>query len=154
MTKKEQLITWYHTIDSFSDLEDYYIKLMNCIDNKLEDNYWTIIRLKDNILNILWYSPCNFITNIIKYRKFLWEDRWYDYWFLLNAIQIKLEQDAKNYRNNGICTSTDEVAKEMENTVALIKRINNDNYDDFKQSKVDIKNLFDYIGNNILKWWD
>ena len=132
MTKKDKLIKWYNSINDFNALEDWCTGHPLIEDTKIEESYWTLSRLKDTLVEILWYHPCNFIGNTIKYRKVLWNDRWFDYAYLLYMIQNKLEEDAKLYRKHGMCTTSNEAAEEMEKVVAILKRITNDEYDNFK----------------------
>jgi len=154
MNKKDKLIKWYNSIDNFSELEDWYTELPFIADTKIEENYWTLSRLKDTIVETLWWHPLNFVSNIITYRKFLWNDRWFDYTYLLYMIQIKLEQDSKRYRLRGMCVPSTEYAEQMERAVALLKKIEKDDYEDLEQQPRDIHKLFKYIDNNILGWWD
>ena len=152
--KKEKLIKWYRSIGDLSDLEDWFTGAPMIEGTKIEDVYWALSRLKDNIFDIFWYYPLGFIHNIIKYRRILWYDRWWDYYHLLFMLQIKLEQDAKYYKRHGMCTTSKETAEEMERVIALLKRINNDNYDNLEDQPKDIKKVFKYIGNKLPGWWD
>jgi len=154
MNKKDKLIKWYNSIDSFYDLECWYTELPFVEDTKIEDTYWMLSRFKDTVVETLWYLPCNFINNIIKYRKFLWRDRWFDYTYILYMIQVKLEQDAKRYRRHGMCVPSTEYAEQMERAVALLKKIDKDDYEDLEELPKDVHKLFKYIDNNILGWWD
>jgi hypothetical protein len=154
MTKKDKLIKWCKNINSFDDLEDWCIGHPLIEDTKIEESYWTLSRFKDTLVEMLWYHPCNFIGNIIKYRKVLWNDRWFDYAYLLYMIQSKLEEDAKLYRKSGMCTTSDKAADEMERTLALLKRITEDEYNDLNQAQKDIDKVFEYMSYKLRGWWD
>ncbi len=154
MNKKDKLIKWYNSINNFDDLEDWCTELPFIANTEIEETYWMLSRFKDTIVDTIWNYPYNFISNVIKYRKFLWRDRWFDYVYILYMIQIKLEQDAKRYRKHGMCVSSTESAKEMERVIALLKKIDKDKYEDLKQLPKDVHKLFKYIDSKILDWWD
>lgn len=134
------------------NLEDKFLELSYIKNTKIEDNYYKLCRLKYTLKNILWKNPLNFLRNIILYRKFLWENMWYDHYYLFNILKLKLEIDAKHYREYGMTTVSENLAREMECCVSLIKRIQEE--DDIEQVPKDIDNLFKYISKNVLKWWD
>ena len=111
----------------------------------------------------------NFFKNIIEYRKFLWNSGWWDYDYLLEMVQIKLDIDSKYYLKEGHCLNSNDVAKEMEYCSILISKIRKDEYcnnillgyyttadfreaDDKKQE--DFDKLFNYMSNHVRGWWD
>ena len=136
----------------FDELEDEFLDLSCVKDTKIEEAYFILYRLKNSILDVIWYGPISFLHNIILYRKFLWKNRWWDYYYLLDILQLKLEIDAKYYRKLGMSMESKKMAEEMENCAALINRIKEDTND--KERSKDALTLFEYIGRRIFWWWD
>ena len=96
---------------------------------------------------------------------------WYDYSFLLQAIQDWLDNSSKQHKENGVLVRSNRTAKEMLIASNLIKRINDSDIyykpnmvfntknkflyiSSEKQEKQDINYLFDFMKKHIQGWWD
>lgn len=94
--------------------------------------------------------------------------RWYDYSFLLQAIQDWIEHSSDMHKEHGCSVSSHKTVKQMRIAVALIKRVRSDEiyYEQNKvfgrsrhrdceaQRRKDINYLFDFMKKNITGWWD
>jgi len=191
----------------FDKIEDWFLSLSFVEDKWPQECYFTLCRFFTMMKDTLWYGPRSFIGNIIKYKKFLWSDRWFDHYYLFNVLKIKLESDSKSYRKYGMCVDADKLADEMDKCISFLNKIIKDEYEeealkdhDLKWGKLDfnfekckggsllnryrsnvltkndeeqerkefmdymsiadlnrkndIKDLFEMISDNILKWWD
>lgn len=70
----------------------------------------------------------NFFKNIIIFRKFLWENYWWDHHFIFLMLKIKLEYDAKMHRQHGNCVNSDNYAIQMESCVRILDRLVDDKF--------------------------
>ena len=131
--------------DEFDKLEDKFLDLPWVKDTKVEDDYFKLYRLKNTIKDVLWSRPNNFLHNVVLYRKFLWYNKWFDYYYLFSVLQLKLEKDASFYRRDGCTMEADKSVDEMDRCVALIKRININRYENHNQLTKNVDNLFKYI---------
>ena len=94
----------------------------------LEDYYYGFFHLKRQFNELYIDNPKHFFINIWKYKTLLFTDRWYDFWFLLNFIKVKLEQDVKKYKKYGISLSTPKLIEQMERCIYLIDNLQKDDY--------------------------
>ena len=166
-------------------LEDMFLKNKFVEDTKIEDLYYDICRAKNSLIDLIYYKPINFLTNLWSYKSFLWNNAWYDHYFIFDMLKLKLETDAKMYRERGMALDSKNLVKEMEYCVDVLERISKDDYDSVCSNDIpfddiingmgddknkdkflkcmrradeardnDIKELFEYMAKNILKWWD
>ena len=81
-----------------------------------------------NKLKDMWDDFTNFFHNIIKYRRFLAKDYWFDHDYLFDMLRDKLKMDALNYRKYGCCINSIKYANQMEYCIGLLDRIIEDDY--------------------------
>jgi len=142
----------------FDRLEDWFLSLKFIEGKWPEDVYFSLCRLKTKCMDILWYGPKNFILNIFIFRTFLWSDRWFDSYYLLNMIRVKLEHDSKMYKKHGIAVGSETASEQMEYCSKLLKKLCDDNYDtehlkshDEKWGELSFKKTGDKSGGSCLK---
>ena len=70
----------------------------------------------------------NFIKNIWHFRKFLWENRWWDYYFIFFMLREKLKVDVKYYKKYSLNKYAQDQIMQMKLCIKILKRINDDNY--------------------------
>jgi len=141
----------------FDKLEDWFLSLRFIDDKWPEDVYFSLCRFKAKCMDVLWYGPKNFVLNIFTFRAFLWGDRWFDSYYLLNMIRIKLEHDSKMYKKYGMAVGSETASEQMEYCSKLLKKLCDDNYDaehlkshDEKWGELSFKKL-DNSGGSCLK---
>lgn len=110
------------------------------------------------------------LSNIWKWRKVIYNDRNWDYWFIYQILKTKLEFQADHFAKNGYHESAGEDIKEIRECIELIDKVQNEYYLDelFKQDKFSLdeanlaeekhnsarKQLFSRLEKNIEGWWD
>ena len=65
----------------------------------------------------------NFIKNIWNFRKFLWENRWWDYSFIFFMLREKLKIDVKYYKRHSINKYACDQIKRMNLCIKVLNRI-------------------------------
>lgn len=71
------------------------------------------------------------IKNIWKWLPIIWQDRDWDYGFMLKILVFKLENMEWFMRNKGMCVPAVDIADEIKETLIIGKRLLDDNYDLF-----------------------
>ena len=79
-------------------------------------------------MNNLYYNIKNFIKNLIKYRRLLWIDRWWDDYYIFFMLREKLIEDVKKYKKYGIHLYVQKDIDKMEFCIKLLNRICDDGY--------------------------
>jgi len=70
------------------------------------------------------------IKNLWKWKSIIWNDRWWDSYFLFKILKFKLEQMEENFRERGIHVSAEKEADKMKICVLLLDRLIKDEYDE------------------------
>lgn len=89
-----------------------------------------------------YVTPFFYLKNykrMFKWLSVIWNDREWDYLFLLDILKHKLENDSVYYENDGVTVNSKKVAKQMKMCIALIDRISKDDYSMFMLDKLDEK---------------
>lgn len=89
-----------------------------------------------------YVTPFFYLKNykrMFKWLPVVWNDREWDYLFLLDILKYKLENDSVYYENDGVTVNSKKVAKQMKMCIALIDRISKDDYSMFMLDKLDEK---------------
>lgn len=68
------------------------------------------------------------IKRIFTWLPIIWNDRWFDYTYLLQIIEFKLRNDAKQYIKNGHCVDSDKYGRQMILAANLCERLTKDEY--------------------------
>ncbi len=185
----------------FDKIEDYFLELKFVRKYHIDDFYFSMCRFLNKL--VFWHTPIGFIKNVIKYRKFLSEDRWWDYAYILSMLHTKISKDAALYEKHGMTTMADHYSRQMKYCADIIDRILEDKYDERElishnkkwgersynfddeifdctvenantpeekeqekkeflaclkaaeiQKQKDVNELFKFLSDNILKWWD
>jgi hypothetical protein len=77
---------------------------------------------------VMFYNIKNFLKNIWIYRKFLWNDRWWDDYYIFFMLREKLKADVIRYEKYGIHLYKQDQIDKMKLCVKLLNRIINDEY--------------------------
>lgn len=133
-----------------------------------EFKYWL-----HNFLTPTW--GCNLyygIGNLFKYFRVIWEDRDWDWVFIIYLLEFKLRNVAAHERKFGHHLTSKRDARNIEIAAGLCKRILEDDYAKLATSEInpyatkewgqrweylqkqDIDYLFRFIAKNIRGWWD
>jgi hypothetical protein len=113
------------------------------------------------------------IKNLWKWRKTIYRDRDWDYWYIYEILKTKLRFQAEYMLNHGVTEKSTEVAKQLLGCAEMIDKIQNEYYIDEaiqglgnkqwsnemwdegtkKHEEVKTK-LYKTIQDNIETWWD
>jgi hypothetical protein len=142
----------------------------------LETYYYLLYKIKS-----FSYSFPRGIKNLIKWRKTIWNDRDFDYYYIYEILKKKLEFMADHTEKNSMLENADQHAKEMRECVKLIHAIQHEEFEteaaercistslndnmtneEFKQIFEEAQRkteeakskLFDTLKNKIEHWWD
>lgn len=111
------------------------------------------------------------IKNLIRWTPILWQDRDWDYYFIYEILKQKLTFTEQYIRDKGIHLYNTEDANSILKAIDLINKVQTEYYLDkylseatewtkegINKSTADHnkarKELFQYLNNNIEKWWD
>lgn len=98
------------------------------------DSLKTLIRHESwwyKIYQTIRYDIPSFVKNIYKFRKVLWEHRWYDYRYTLQALQTSIRiMEKEMHRGNEVAESRDKKIVKMQRAIELIQHIMDDDYID------------------------
>jgi chaperonin cofactor prefoldin len=115
-------------------------------DAKFEINYFF------NDLRHKWTDFKNGVINLWKYKKLIWNDRWWDSVFLHNMIKFKIKDMRDNWQFSISCNSK-ELEAELYRLVKIldkIEKLEDDVSGDFENWKIrdkEIDNLYKKFGN-------
>ena len=76
----------------------------------------------------LYYNIKYFFLNLIKYRRFLWEDRSYDSYYIFYMLREKLSHDVGYYEKYGNHVHVQKDIDNMKLCVKILNRIIEDDY--------------------------
>ena len=104
------------------------------------------------------------LKNFWLWFKVIWEDRQWDYNFIIILLHRKFELMEAHYKGNNICSYVGEET-DLENIVKVkdaLKRLEEDNYwdetKDFKEEmeckQTDLDIVCDIIRKELFNWWD
>jgi hypothetical protein len=152
--KEEEILKWVENLEVKDKPVQRKSFLVRWWENFLFDlNYWW-----DNSIRIPIRSFFKGIDNLWKWRKIIWKDRWWDYYYFLEMLRFKLKDMEEHW---GKDTHYVNDYKEKEVLQALIEdlewMLNNDN--EFKDGyaeeyKKRSKRFFDRLGRHHQKFWD
>lgn len=110
------------------------------------------------------------IKNIIRWIPILWKDQDWDHFFIYEILKNKLKFQSEHIRKYGYHTRSEKDAAEIDYAIQLIEIVqyekmmddafNNENWnEDELDAAIDAHNqkrkeLFQYLEQNIEKWWD
>ena len=120
-------------------IEDKFLDNRFVEDKWPEDVYYSIHRFFGRIDDNFYRPFKNYFHNLVKYRRFLAQDYWFDHHYLFEMLRDKLEKDALNYRKYGVTTIADKYADQMEYCVDILNRLVDDEYDQIELKPHDEK---------------
>ena len=95
-----------------------------CMYNK--DELQEMVEALNNKLSSFFYNVKNGFRNIWKWRSVVWNDRPWDYVFILKALRFKLDETQKCI--DGSFVGSEEEAKKIRSLVEALDRIVEDDY--------------------------
>jgi len=140
----------------------------------------TIYYLKYKIGDFMRSVPYG-LRNLIKWRKTIWNDRDYDYYYIYEILKKKLEFVAEHTEKHSMLENSEQHAKDIRECIRLIHALQHEEFEtqaaekcistslydnmsneEFKQvfeeaqKKTDEakSKLFDTLKNKIEHWWD
>jgi len=156
--KEDNIYEWVENLDTTKIKDSNKYKKRHIIVESLhnflfEIEYW----IRQYILNP-FLSFKKGLINLWKWRKIIWRDRWWDYYFLLEILRFKLEDMYENWGNN---THYVDDYKEKDLIKDLLDDLNwliNDE-NEFKDGYADeykkrSKRFFSKLDRNHRKLWD
>ena len=109
------------------------------------------------------------IKNLWKWRKTIYKDRDWDYWYIFEILKVKLQFQSKHFRMYGYHESSEREAQRMELCIRLIDMVQNEYYldnalmndltDEAMMSAIRKHDkakriLFKLLEYNIERWWN
>jgi len=113
--------------------------------------------LPRTILPNLYHFVCDIfegIKNIIKWAPIIWIDRDWDWYYLALIMKYKISNMAKYERKYGHHLNSKKDARNMEICVEYLKRLINDDVDEWDRHPSYAKEIGEILGKHMLKWWD
>ena len=126
-----------------------YEQFMEEIEKEIERENTLKERIKTKVIITLEkikytiYGTINYFKNIIKYRKFLYNDEDDDFIYLLNIMQNKMYNMKRFFE---VFDESKEV-ESLDKCINLIDCIIEDSKDEYKEE------LFKIMNENLYKWW-
>ena len=111
-------------------------------------------------LKIKFNTVKNGVKNLIKWFPVIWEDRDYDYYFLLILMSRKMKNMSELHSKHGMSIDSDKYAEQLKYCSELAEKIAEGNYpvrdleEERRLAKNDLNKLFTTMEENILNWWD
>jgi len=129
-------------------LEDMFLESKLISGTKIEDLYFDICRMWKSSVDLMYYKPINFLTNVRLYKSFLWNNAWYDHYFIFDMLKLKLKIDSKMYKERGMALESENLAKEMEYCVGILERICEDDYDSICSNDIPLDDIINGVRND------
>jgi len=103
------------------------------------DSLKTLIRHESwwyKTYEVIRYKIPVFFKNIYRFRKMLWNHRWYDYRFTLEALQTSLEiMEKKMHGGMEVFESRGKKIAKMQRAIQILKNIGDDKYIEMAESE-------------------
>lgn len=99
-------------------------------------------------------------SNLIYWLPVIWQDRWWDWYFLARIIEHKALRDAPLYRTRGCAEESEGIADELENLAARLRFLMEDGDEnmDFEANEAALtecqRTIGDLFANRLNCWWD
>jgi hypothetical protein len=87
-----------------------------------------IVEILDRIRSF-WTNIKYGVKNLWRYRKVIWNDRDWDYAFLLNLVEFKTKTMSDTIKKYGMSVSSEETANELAEVSQLLGRLANDDFE-------------------------
>lgn len=112
------------------------------------DSLKTLIRHNTRwykIYQTIRYDIPSFVKNIYRFRKMLWNHRWYDYRYTLEALQTSLEiMEKKMHDGMEVRESRDKKIAKMQRAIQILKNINDDCYIEMAEGELGKLIMYDW----------
>ena len=127
--------------------------------------YWVLYEWREWNPYRLARKITHFASNLWAYRGILWHDRDFDYFYLLDMMELKLSRMGSHFDKHRIVVDSLRIARECRVAAELCRRINQDNYlvgditnesiiKGIDRKQADLNYLTHLIRKKILTWWD
>jgi hypothetical protein len=91
------------------------------------------------------YDLPSFFKNIYRFRKVLWNHRWWDYRYTLEALQTSLEiMEAKMHDGMEVRESRDKKIEKMQRAIQILKNIGDDKYIEMAEAELGELVMYDW----------
>lgn len=91
------------------------------------------------------YDIPQFFKNIYRFRKVLWNHRWWDYRYTLEALQTSLEiMESKMHDGMEVRESRDKKIAKMQRAIQILKNISDDKYTDMAEEELGELVMYDW----------
>jgi len=91
------------------------------------------------------YDIPSFLKNIYRFRKMLWNHRWWDYRYTLEALQTSLEiMEKKMHDGMEVRESRDKKIAKMQRAIQILKNINDDKYTEMAEDELGPLVMYDW----------
>lgn len=101
------------------------------------------------------------LQNLWAYKRIIWKDRDWDFYYLHLLMRFKLDRMQKQMDENGCSTASPLNAKQMRYAIFLLDRINAGRYHEhvgykkaYEMEANDYRRLYRFLEKNVQKWWD
>jgi hypothetical protein len=89
------------------------------------------------VWEVIRYGIPGFLKNIYRFRKMLWNHRWWDYRYTLEALQTSLEiMEKKMHDGMEVRESRDKKIAKMQRAIQILKNINDDKYIEMAEAEL------------------
>lgn len=123
---------------------------------------WLPRTIIPNLSSMFW-SVVYGVQNIIRWTPIIWFDDWIDFSCLAKIMEYKMRRDSKLFAEHGTLVNSDRTARELLICAELLKRLNEDSFDDLPRCMWKIHGtrmkeweemLGRQIGKHLRTWWD
>lgn len=112
------------------------------------DSLKTLIRHQSwwyKTYEVIRYKIPVFLKNIYRFRKMLWNHRWWDYHFTLEALQTSLEiMEKKMHDGMEVRESRDKKIAKMQRAIQILKNIRDDKYIEMAEAELGELVMYDW----------
>jgi hypothetical protein len=98
------------------------------------------------------------INNLIKYRKLIWNDRWWDYSFFMRMLEFKLKDTEKHWGRDTHYVGDQDEKDTLKKLIEDLEWLNNNDLEFTKDYEAEYKkrsrSFFGRLDRNHRKFWD
>jgi len=145
---------WVENVQRGKQKKDTRSKIKIWWEDFVEDISWWW----NHHITAPWRNFLRGIENLRKYRKLIWADRWWDYYFFMEMLRFKLKDMEENWGKNTHYIGDQDDKDTLKKVIADLDWMLDDN-NEFKDGydaeyKKRSKRAFGYIERHHRKWWD
>ena len=110
---------WEDIEKKFADLDKKY----NTETSKWEDFKFNVSWNFNHYIKYPFGSFKSGVKNLWKWKKIIWEDRWWDYGFLHTMLHFKLQKMEEGFRHNSWGCGSEDLADELKRLINILEEI-------------------------------